>query len=96
MLKLSTRLLVMFFVLSLVAAGCAKKPEDGEDEGAAESTPSVTVVEDQTVSAVEEQPVEEPATSGSSHISAPPSLFGDNAAELQRIHFEFDQYVLTD
>lgn len=94
MLKLSTRLLVMFFVLSLVAAGCAKKPVVGEEEVATESTPSVTVVEDPAVSAVEEQPVEE--TSRSSYIETPSSLLGDNAAELQRIHFDFDQYVLTD
>lgn len=95
MLKLSTRLLVMFFVLSLMVAGCAKKPVASEEEGAAESTPSVTVVEDQTVSAVDEQPVEE-SSSAASDVEATRGLLGNNAAELQRIHFDFDQYVLTD
>ncbi len=89
MLKMSTRLLVMFFVLSLVAAGCAKKPVGGGEEAATASS-SVSVVEEQPVSAVAEQPVEE---TGNKYGKA--GLL-DGSSALQRIHFDFDQYVLTD
>jgi len=100
MLKMSTRLLVLFFVLTLLAAGCAKKPVVGEAEVDETATPDVTVVSEQPVSSVDEQPVtEDTGSNGSSSYTGfgtSGSLFGADAEELQRIHFDFDQYVLTD
>ena len=100
MLKMSTRLLVLFFVLTLLVAGCAKKPVVGEAEVDETATPDVTVVAEQPVSSVDEQPVTEDTGSNGSGsytgFGTNDGLFGAGAEELQRIHFDFDQYVLTD
>jgi peptidoglycan-associated lipoprotein len=89
MQSLSTRLLVMLFVLTLLVAGCAKKPV--EDEAAMGETTEVAVVEDQPAAVVEEE-VDEAARAAAEAEAA--SLRAAN--DLVRIYFDFDQYVLTD
>ncbi|SHJ49327.1 peptidoglycan-associated lipoprotein [Malonomonas rubra DSM 5091] len=91
MQNLSTRLLVMLFVLTLLAAGCAKKPV--AEEAVVEETPQVSVVEEQQPVAVVEESVNEmPSSSSSSTMSAAEKA----AAGLMRVYFDFDQYLLTD
>lgn len=91
MQKLSTRLLVMLFVLTLLVAGCAKKPV--EDAAMGETT-EVAVIEEQPAAVVEEQ-VDEAALAANRAAEA--AAAANRAANgLNRIYFNFDQYVLTD
>ena len=69
MKSLSTRLLVMLFVFTLLAAGCAKKPAG--DEGVGDETPQISVDDEQPVSFSEEN-----VNEGSGYDSA-----ADSAAE---------------
>ena len=95
MLNLSTRLLVMLFALTLLAAGCAKKPvyEEAAAVDATSTTPEVSVMEEeqQPAAIVEEQVDEAAIARENARIAA-----ANAATGLVRIHFEFDQYVLTD
>ena len=89
----STRLLVMLFVMTLLAAGCAKKPVE-EQAAAGEEMTEVAVVEEQqpmTAAVVEEQVDEAAAARDAARAAAEAAQTG-----LQRIYFDFDQYVLTD
>lgn len=84
-----TRLVVMLSVLTLLASGCAKKPVD---EQPAEPT-QVEVTQEQQPAAVTEQAV----TDTSAYDAAAAARSAERAAAkgLERIHFDFDQYVLT-
>ena len=84
-----TRLVVMLFALTLLASGCAKKPVA---EQPAEPT-QVEVTQEQPA-AVTEQAV----TDTSAYDAAAAARAAERAAAkgLERIHFDFDQYVLTD
>ena len=84
-----TRLVLMLFVLTLLAAGCAKKPV-AEEPAVTESTQMeqqqpAAVVEEQ---AVKEAPFDAEAAARNAERAA--------AKGLEMIHFDFDQYVLTD
>lgn len=84
MQKLSTRLLVMLFVVTLLAAGCAKKPVAEE---------AATSAEMQETTMTEQEPAAEPAAAV---VEEKVTTAADVAAGLVRVHFDFDQYVLTD
>lgn len=76
--------LLLILVLSL-AAGCAKKPTEDK------STVAQTDIQQEQVAAVTEQPVnEQPVTSQPVH-----DMNHDMASKLVRVHFDYDQYVLT-
>jgi len=91
MQKLSTRLLVMLFVLTLLVAGCAKKP--AEEEAVVEETPEVSVIVEQQPAVVVEESVSE--TSSASSTDSTVSAAEAAASGLMRIYFDFDQYLLT-
>lgn len=88
MKNLSTRLLVMLFVLTLLVAGCAKKPV-AEEPVVTEPT-EVAVVEEQQPAVVVEQPVAETSAPDPAQVAL------EALSGLMRIYFDFDQYVLTD
>lgn len=92
MQRLSARLLVMLFVLTLLVAGCTKKPV--EDEAAMGETTEVAVVEEQPAAVVEEQVDEAAAARAAAREAAEAAEAA--ASGLLRIYFDFDQYVLTD
>ncbi|NOY13520.1 MAG: peptidoglycan-associated lipoprotein Pal [Deltaproteobacteria bacterium] len=83
------RLLVMLFALTLLASGCAKKPV--AEETVIEEPAEVAVVEEQPVVVVEQQVDEAAVARAAAEAAATRAASG-----LQRIHFDFDQYVLTD
>lgn len=87
------RLLVLLAMVTLLAAGCAKKAaEDTADAGGSQVVEE-TQMQDQEVSAVEEQPVSDVAAGGAMD---PAMMEADELVrKLTRIHFDFDQYVLT-
>lgn len=77
------RLILLVTLATLLASGCAKKPAPT----VVEETPMVTEMPAQEVSGVKEQPMMEAPVSEKVPEAA--------LAELQRIYFDFDQYVLT-
>ena len=83
------RLAVMLFVLTFLAAGCAKKP--ATEESAVTEQP--TQIEQQQPAGVEEQAVTD---TGYDAAAAARSAERAAAKGLEPIHFDFDQYVLTD
>ena len=90
-----TRLLTMLVVLTLLAAGCAKKPVM-QEAAVIEQPTEVAVVQQQP--AVVEQQVDEAAARRAAEEAARAAAeaAARNAANnLGRIFFEFDQYVLT-
>jgi len=81
--------LLLVLVLAL-AAGCAKKPTED-----ATANVDQTEIAQEQVAAVSEQPVtEEPVVSQPVHDMNNMN-HEDMAAKLVRVHFDFDQYVLT-
>lgn len=88
-----TRLFILLALIALLSAGCAKKAAM-EDSQAADGTQMVeeTQMQEQQVSAVEEQQVTDTAAS-----EMDPAMMEADALvrKLMRIHFSFDQYVLT-
>ncbi|MCK5826239.1 MAG: peptidoglycan-associated lipoprotein Pal [Desulfuromusa sp.] len=83
------RLAVMLFVLTLLAAGCAKKPATEE----AAVTEQSTQMEQQQPAGVEEQAVTD---TGYDAAAVARKAERDAAKGLEPIHFDFDQYVLTE
>jgi peptidoglycan-associated lipoprotein len=84
-----THLVVMLFALTLLASGCAKKPV--VDESAVmEETPQVEMQQQEPVAVVEQQVDEAAAAREAAEAAARRAMGG-----LVRIHFDFDQYVLT-
>jgi peptidoglycan-associated lipoprotein len=89
------RLLVMLFVLTLLAAGCAKKPVM-EEAAVAEQPTEIAVVEQQPVVVTEQ--VDEAAARRAAAEAAEAAAMQDAmraADNLGRIYFDFDQYTLT-
>lgn len=87
-----SRLLILFALVVLLASGCAKKAAVDETQTAAEAQAvQETQVQEQQVSAVEEQAVSDVAA------GAEPAMMEADALvrKLTRIHFDYDQYVLT-
>ncbi len=92
-----TRLVVMLFVLTLFVSGCAKKPV--AEEPAISMQPTQVEVQQQQPAAVAEQKVTEAATSATSQYDAAAAARAAEraaASGLERVHFDFDQYVLTE
>ncbi|MBN1959297.1 MAG: peptidoglycan-associated lipoprotein Pal [Desulfuromonadales bacterium] len=89
-----TRLVVMLFALTLLASGCAKKPV--AEQTTMTEQPAQVEVQQQQPAGVAEQSVTD--TGAGSYDAAAAARAAENAATsgLQRIHFDFDQYVLTD
>jgi len=78
---------LLFVLVLALAAGCAKKPTED-----ATANVDQTEIAQEQVAAVSEQPViEEPVVSQPVHGMNQ----GDMAAKLMRVHFDYDQYVLT-
>lgn len=90
MQNLSTRLLVMLFVLTLLVAGCAKKPV--AEEAVIDEPTEVAVVEEVQPAVVEEVQIDEAAAARDAARAAAEAA----STGLVRIYFDFDQYVLTD
>ncbi|WP_303722661.1 peptidoglycan-associated lipoprotein Pal [Malonomonas rubra] len=90
----STRLLLMLFVLTLLVAGCAKKPV--AEEAVVEEKAEVAVVEEQPTAAIVEEQVDEAAAARAAAEEAARAAEAAARAGLARIHFDFDQYLLTD
>ncbi len=86
-----TRLLVMLVALTLLAAGCAKKPVM-EEAAVMEQPTEVAVVEQQPV--VVQQVDEEAARRAAAEAAAAAAALRATN-NLGRIHFDFDQYTLT-
>ncbi|HKI51951.1 MAG TPA: peptidoglycan-associated lipoprotein Pal [Geothermobacteraceae bacterium] len=78
--------IVMALLCLLLAAGCAKKPAPTPVEPA----PSETVMPAETVSGVAETGMNESAVSESTMQQTEAVM-----AELQRVHFDFDQFTLS-
>lgn len=90
-----TRLVVMLFALTLLASGCAKKPVS--EQSTMTEQPAQVEMQQQQPAGVAEQSVTDTGA-GSSYDAAAAARAAENAASsgLERIHFDFDQYVLTD
>ncbi|MCF6267543.1 MAG: peptidoglycan-associated lipoprotein Pal [Desulfuromusa sp.] len=88
-----TRLLVMLCVLTLLASGCAKKPVVEQPVAAPEST-QVEMTQQQPA-AVTEQAVTDTATNAYDAAAAARAAERAASKGLARIHFDFDQYILT-
>ncbi|MDT8420944.1 MAG: peptidoglycan-associated lipoprotein Pal [Desulfuromonadales bacterium] len=88
-----TRMFVLFALVTLLATGCAKKAAM-DDSQAAGGTQAVeeTQMQEQQISSVEEQAVSDVAVA-----ETEPAMMEAEALvrKLSRIHFEYDQYVLT-
>ncbi len=84
-----TRLMVMLFALTLLAAGCAKKPMTDT----AEQTAQVEIQQQQPAGISESD-----AAAAAERAAREAAAAAEAAARsgLQRIHFDYDQYVLTD
>jgi peptidoglycan-associated lipoprotein len=92
-----TRLVVMLFVLTLFVSGCAKKPV--AEEPSISMQPTQVEVQQQQPAAVAEQQVTETVAETTSQYDAAAAVRAAEraaASGLERIHFDFDQYVLTE
>ncbi len=94
-----TRLVVMLFALTLLASGCAKKPV-AEEPTMAEETTQVEMQQEPSGIAeegVSESVYGEQAMGEQGDNTAAAAQVAEEAAAsgLQRVHFDFDQYVLT-
>ena len=96
-----TRLVVMLFALTLLASGCAKKPvvdDSMSQQGSAvqidQQQPAGIVEQNVSDSAVDEAA----ARAAAERAAADAAMAAERAAQsgLQLIHFDFDQYILTD
>lgn len=95
-----TRLVVMLFALTVLASGCAKKPvaDDMSQQG------SAVQIDQQQPAGIVEQNVSDSAAdadaarAAAERAAADAALAAERAAKsgLQRIYFDFDQYILTD
>jgi peptidoglycan-associated lipoprotein len=88
-----SRLVVLLFALTLLAAGCAKKPV--AEEPMIEQ-PAQIEMEQQQPAGVVEQYVDDNGADAAADAAAVARAAEMAASQgLQTIHFEFDQYVLT-
>ncbi len=90
-----TRLLVMLCVLTLLlASGCAKKPVVEQPVAAPEST-QVEMTQQQPAAVTEQAVTDTAATNAYDAAAAARAAERAASKGLARIHFDFDQYVLT-
>ncbi|MEA3361845.1 MAG: peptidoglycan-associated lipoprotein Pal [Thermodesulfobacteriota bacterium] len=87
-----THLLVVLFALTLLVSGCAKKPVV---EPPVAPEPTQVEVTQQQPAAVVEQAVTDTAANAYDAAAAARAAERAAAKGLARIHFDFDQYVLT-
>jgi peptidoglycan-associated lipoprotein len=87
-----THLVVILFVLTLLISGCAKKPV--VEETSIVEMPVQVEMQQQQPAEIVEQKVDD----GAAARRAAAAKAAERAATsgLERIHFNFDQYVLTD
>ena len=92
MQKLTITGLVILFALSLLVSGCAKKPA-GDTNGMTETT-QVEMQQEQPAGVMDKEVVDTTPM----YDAAAVARAAESAAAkgLERIHFDFDQYVLTD
>ena len=88
-LKAVFKLTVLLALVSLLTVGCAKKPKTDEM-----NQMSQTEMQQEQIAEVSEQPVTEQPVAEPSGSMAQDGM-ENMAASLMRIHFEYDQYVLT-
>ncbi len=86
-----TRLVVMLFVLTLLASGCAKKPV--AEEPVISGQTAVEVQQQQPAGVVEQQVTDTAPAYDAAAVARAAELAASKG--LNRIHFDFDQYVLT-
>lgn len=87
-----TRLVVMLFALTLLASGCAKKPV--AEEPAMTEQPVVEMQQQAPAGVVEEQVTDTAPAYDAAAVARSAEMAA--AKGLKLIHFDFDQYVLTD
>ncbi len=80
------RLVLLVALVALLAAGCAKKPAPSTETEMTEQ-PAVTEMPSEEVAGVDEGAMTETGVTEEAPAALP---------ELQRIFFDFDQYVLTE
>jgi len=78
---------VMTLLCALLAVGCAKKPAPAPDST---MTPTETVMPSESVSGVQSTGMQESTVSETAMTTAESAM-----AELQRVHFDFDQFTLS-
>jgi peptidoglycan-associated lipoprotein len=83
--------LTLIVVLAFLAAGCAKKPVPTAEAPVAEERPVVSAMPSQEISGIQERAITEEDAAAAAARAAAMAL-----PQLQRIHFDFDQHVLTD
>lgn len=86
---MTMRWVVLALICTLLAAGCAKKPAP-DAAMTQEPAPTETVMPAETLSGVGDTGMSESAVSDSAMQQGMAAV-----AELQRIHFDFDQYTLS-
>ena len=87
------QLVLLVTLATLLAAGCAKKPAPPVEE---EEAPMVTKMPEQEVSGIQEQELTEAEIrERDARERAAAEAAAREARGLQRIFFDFDQYVLT-
>ncbi|MCF6178008.1 MAG: peptidoglycan-associated lipoprotein Pal [Geopsychrobacter sp.] len=89
-LKPVFKLTLLLAMVLLLAVGCAKKPKADEANQVGQ-----TDMQQEQVADVNEQAVTEQGNGLSQDQSAMSSTISSAVSSLQRIHFEYDQYVLT-
>ncbi|WP_020678260.1 peptidoglycan-associated lipoprotein Pal [Geopsychrobacter electrodiphilus] len=88
-LKPVIKLTALLALVLMLAVGCAKKPKMDDS-----AQVDQTQMQQEQVAQVAEQPVtEQPVTEQSSSMAQ--DTTADAATSLERVHFDFDQYVLT-
>ena len=87
-----TRLVVMLFVLTLLASGCAKKPV--AEEPVVPEQPAIEMDQQQPTGVVDQQVNDTADAYDAAAVAKAAELAA--ATGLDRIYFNFDQYVLTD
>ncbi len=90
MQKLTITGLVIFFALSLLVSGCAKKPAGDTSE--VKETTQVEMQQEQPAEIMDDKVEDKPFDAAAAARAAERAA----AKGLERIHFDFDQYILTD
>ncbi|MDX2478823.1 MAG: peptidoglycan-associated lipoprotein Pal [Desulfuromusa sp.] len=87
-----TRLVLTLFVLTLLASGCAKKPV--AEEATMTEEPAVEMQQQEPAAVVEQQVTDTAPAYDAAAVARAAEIAASSGLEM--IHFDFDQYVLTD
>ncbi len=95
MQKLTITGVVILFALSLLVSGCAKKPAVETSE--VQETSQVEMQQEEPAGVTDTKIEDKPAYDAAAYDAAGVAAAAERAAAkgLKRIHFDFDQYVLT-